>query len=270
MLDKDTAWQAPIGVLDSGVGGIGVLAEALARLPRERFCFLGDLAHAPYGGRSRQEIAALAGNAAQRLAGQGIKALVVACNTATSAAIEELRERFPFPVIGMEPALKPAIEHGQPRRKIVVMATPATLRLDKFQRLLDRYADCREQVLEAPCPGLSLMVEREGPGSPAVRSYLHELFDPMDREEIGAVVLGCTHYTFLKADIHAVLGEQVALYDGNAGTIRQLERQLAAADLLAREPLSFPEGRVRILPSRENAQDEALLRRFLDLARTGT
>lgn len=84
------------------------------------------------------------------------------------------------------------------------------------------------------------------------------------------MVLGCTHYTFLKADIRAVLGEQVALYDGNAGTIRQLERQLAAADLLAREPLSFPEGRVRILPSRENAQDEALLRRFLDLARTGT
>lgn len=257
--------RAPIGVLDSGVGGISVLAEAMRQMPWEHFYFLGDLAHAPYGSRSRDEIACLAGNAAGKLADRGIKALVVACNTATSAAIEELRDRFDFPVIGMEPALKPALS-GSARQKVVVMATPATLRQEKFRRLVERYADHRDQVLEAPCPGLSLMVERDGPGSEAVRHYLEELLEPMDRENIGAVVLGCTHYGFLAHDIRAVLGEDVALYDGNAGTVRQLERQLAAAGTLAPEPLSFPEGRLRIIPSRESAEDDALLLRFLQMA----
>lgn len=218
----------PIGVLDSGVGGIAVLRLARAELPCEDFIFYADMAHAPYGDKPRDTIIELTLEAALKLQQAGVKALVVACNTATAAAISALRESCPFPVIGMEPALKPASE-GMPGRRVAVMATAATLQLDKFHDLAQSLNN--SAVIDpVPCPGLVERIETHGPGSTAVQEYLRGLFANRPRPD--AVVIGCTHYSFIKADI-LELFPGVALYDGARGTVRHLAGLLAAQGLLS-------------------------------------
>ncbi|MEA5067560.1 MAG: glutamate racemase, partial [Christensenellaceae bacterium] len=154
----------PIGVFDSGVGGVSVLRSLVRVLPGERYLYYGDTRNAPYGDRAEAEIRSLTRAAAERLLGQGVKALVIACNTATSAAAEALRCALDIPVIGMEPALKPAaLARG--RGKVLVMATAATLRQGKFRALMERYG---RDALVAPCPGLMEFVERGELDSPAL------------------------------------------------------------------------------------------------------
>lgn len=224
-MDKTQA----IGFFDSGLGGLSVLSAAIKQLPRERFIYLGDNANAPYGTKSDSEVRRLTLSAVKSLASHGIKGLVIACNTATGAAVEDLRAQYDFPVIGLEPALKPA---AQDRRNgiILVMATPLTLGSDKFGLLFQRYG---EHAVKLPCPGLMDFVERGEFSSPALSAYLEALFLPYRAETIDSVVLGCTHYLFIRQAIKAHLPEETRVFDSNDGVIRHLIRRLSEHRLLA-------------------------------------
>ncbi len=212
--------ERPVGVFDSSVGGISVLRELTRLMPHERFLYYGDSKNAPYGVRPEKEIEALTIQAADWFLQRDVKALVIACNTATSAAAPALRKRLSIPVIGMEPALKPAaVNHKS--GAILVMATPATLKQSKFQRLLGQYG---EDVRMVPCGGLMEFVERLELDSPALDEFLRQRLTGLG-QPVESVVLGCTHYVFLKKAIRKVLPD-VALYDGNLGTARQLRNLL--------------------------------------------
>lgn len=223
----------PIGVFDSGVGGITVLAEMVRLLPNERFLYFGDNLHAPYGTKSTDTVKKLTLDASNFLIGQGIKALVIACNTATSAAASEVRAKFNIPILGMEPALRPAVKL-HPAGKIVVMATPLTLREKKFQNLLVQcHVDA--DIIPLACPGLVELIENGDLHGKKIRGYLDDLFSGTDAKQIAAIVLGCTHYLFIKDEIAARVGTGVIIMDGNYGTTKHLERTLSQQNLLAEQ-----------------------------------
>lgn len=216
----------PIGVLDSGVGGISTLREMVRELPDERFIYYGDMANAPYGTKSTEEVIDCVRTVVDKLTEQHIKALVIACNTATGAAAAVLREELSIPVVGMEPALKPAARMRK-NGSVLVLATPLTLHQEKFENLMKQYG---EGAVKVPCPGLMELVEaddREG-----ALQYLKELFARYPAEKVDAVVLGCTHYVFLRDMIRELLPDRIAITDGNAGTARQLRRVLDRESLL--------------------------------------
>lgn len=220
--------QRPIGVYDSGFGGISVLAEAARLLPAEDFIFFGDNLNAPYGDRTPDEVMDFARQAVERLTGLGCKAILIACNTATSVAAETLRRELSLPIIGMEPALKPASLLPQ-SGAILVLATAMTLKLEKFHTLMERYG---RDAVPVPCPGLVELIEAGETDGPRVRAKLTELLSPHMDRPVKAAVLGCTHYVFVKSALRAVLPESVALVDGNRGTARQLKSRLSQKGLL--------------------------------------
>lgn len=223
----------PIGVFDSGVGGISVLRELVRLMPGEKFLYFGDSANAPYGGRTTQEIRTLALAAAERLLQQGAKALVVACNTATAAAIDMLREKYPQTIIvGVEPALKLAAEHF-PGGRIGVMATPVTLREDKFAHQLARFS--QEEVSLIPVTGLVELIEKGKGDSQETQTLLRQCLAPYIGK-LDAVVLGCTHYPFVAKTIKKILGEKTSLFDGGVGTARETRRRLVQSGLLQEGP----------------------------------
>ncbi|MGM9549129.1 MAG: glutamate racemase [Faecousia sp.] len=244
-----------IAVFDSGVGGISVLRHLRRVMPGEKYLYFGDSVNAPYGTKTKEEVEALTFAAAQRLLERGLKALVVACNTATSAAIQDLRAAYPeLIVIGIEPALKLAYDR-YPGGGIGVMATPMTLREEKFENLMHRYdQSCR--VYKLPAPGLVELVERGQADSAEAEALLRKLFDPYIGK-LDAVVLGCTHYPFAARAISRVLGEGVALLDGGDGTARETHRRLAQAGLLENG-----KGRVIITNS---SDDDSLIRLSYEL-----
>ena len=219
-----------IGVFDSGVGGISVLRRLRQLMPRERYLYFGDSANAPYGTRPTQEIRELTLAVADRLMARGLKALVVACNTATAAAIEELRAKYPeMIIIGIEPALKAACDRF-PGQTVGVMATPATLREKKLALLMERCAkDCT--VVKLPAVGLVELVEAGKGNSPEARELLRPLLAPY-RDKLKALVLGCTHYPFAAETVAEILGENTALLDGGIGTAVHTRRRLEEANLL--------------------------------------
>ncbi len=218
----------PVGVFDSGVGGISVLRTARVFLPGEDYLYYGDTAHAPYGTKPVEEVKEYALQVADFLMQRGAKAILIACNTATSVAAEALRARVQIPVIGMEPALKPAALLRKGGR-ILVMATPVTLRLPKFQLLMARYG---EGAVPVPCPGLMEFVERGEWEGERLRSHLKGLLSPFKEGTVDAVVLGCTHYIFLRQMIASMFPPRTAVVDGNIGTVRQLKRRLSEENLL--------------------------------------
>lgn len=227
-LDKD----APIGVMDSGMGGISVLRELVKLLPHENFIFYGDSANAPYGSRSTENIYELTENVVQKLIAKGVKGVVIACNTASSAAGRRLREEYPqLPIVAIEPALKPAVI-GCPNGRVVVLATEATLREKKFANLLEQW-QCKAEIIKLPLPGLPEFVERGELDSPALREFLQGYFKTLGDKPVDGVVLGCTHYPFVRKVIGELLGPQVKIYDGAAGTARQLRRRLFRRQLLS-------------------------------------
>lgn len=222
--------RRPIAVFDSGLGGLSVLRALRAELPHEDFLYFGDCGNAPYGSRPTDEIRRLTLGHAERLLGCA-KALVVACNTATSAAIDDLRTRYPNRVIiGIEPALKPALL-AAPNGRILVMATEATLRERKFAALTAQYAD-RAEIIKCPCPELVAFVERGELSGEALAGVLRRELADACRVPPDAVVLGCTHFPFLRAAIDDVLGGNIRFFDGAAGTARETRRRLTECDLL--------------------------------------
>ena len=218
-----------IGMFDSGAGGISVLRACVAELPHEHFRYFGDSAHAPYGDQGAERIRELSAEHATRFVNEGAKAIVIACNTATSAAAQHLRETFAdVPIIGIEPALKPAALAGG---RILVLATEATVHLEKYHVLAAKYG--AKDMVTVACSGLVELIEAGDLDDPAIESYLQEKIGHL-HGQVDNVVLGCTHYPFIKKQIAAVIGD-VAFFDGAQGTAQQLKRRLVEFDLLAPE-----------------------------------
>lgn len=239
--------ELPVAVIDSGVGGVTVLRELVRELPHERFLFFADTKNAPYGTRDRAEVLAITRNNVQTLCTRGIKALVIACNTATGAAAGALREEYDFPIIGIEPAIKMAAVPGV-RPSVLVMATPLTLRQEKFLDLKRRF-EKEEEITCLPCPGLVELIEAGHTDDETVRTYLRERLATLPGRCFDAVVLGCTHYPLIRPALKAVLGEEVTLLDGSRGTARQTRRRLQEEGLL--RPAG--EGAVEFLNSRNDS-----------------
>lgn len=221
----------PIGMMDSGLGGISVLREVRKLLPQEDCIFFGDSANAPYGDRSLGEIRQLTETVVEGLMKQRVKAVVIACNTASSAAGAMLREKYPWlPIIAIEPALKPAVLYKKGSR-VLVLATSTTIRERKFKALMESYENDAE-IIPMPLPGLPEFVERGELDSPALRNFLSGKFAALGDKKVDSVVLGCTHYPFVRPVIQELLGDDVKIFDGAAGTARQLKRQLEQRGLL--------------------------------------
>ncbi|WP_251860635.1 glutamate racemase [Clostridium sp. Marseille-Q2269] len=237
----------PIGFFDSGVGGISVLREAFKLLPKEDFVYYGDSKNAPYGVKTVEDVKKLTFNAIDFLMKKGIKALVVACNTATSVTINDLREAYNIPVIGIEPALKPAVELKKDG-KIIIMATPMTLAEKKFANLMDLYRET-EDIEPLPCPGLVEFIEQGIVSGEGVYNYLKDKFSEYDNDKIASIVLGCTHYPFIKETLQEVTENKAFIIDGSFGTSRELKRQLENSNMLREERRT---GKVIMLNSRDD------------------
>ena len=221
----------PVAFFDSGLGGISVLRETVRLLPQEDYLYFGDSLHAPYGVKSVDEVVRLSLENAAMLTARGIKALVVACNTVTSAAIATLREHYPqLPIIGTEPALKPAVER-HPGGRILVMATAMTLSERKFSDLREHYQQDAE-IIPLACSGLMEFVERGELRGEALDAYLFDKLGPYLKVPVDAIVLGCTHYPFLTGAIRRIVGRGPEILDGSHGVAMQLGRRLAAAGML--------------------------------------
>lgn len=248
-----------VGVFDSGVGGISVLRALARALPNEDFVYFGDSANAPYGEKSREQVVRLSRGIVDRLLDEGAKAIVIACNTATSAAAATLRADYAHvPIIGVEPALKPATLAPDAKR-ILVMATPITLRLDKYQQLAEKWGSGHE-VISAPCPGLADRIEQGNLDEPDVVELLRSLVGAY-AGKVDSVVLGCTHYPFVARQIREVVGD-VPLFDGAQGTALQLKRKLAERGLLSK---SAGAGRAEFLSSKPGEGEIALYRSFFEM-----
>lgn len=219
--------RRPIGIFDSGLGGISVLKEAVHLMPNEHFIFYGDNENAPYGTKTQEQIDSCVQNVVDQLLRRDVKALLIACNTATAASAKRLRSELTIPVIGMEPALKPAHElrHGG---QILVLATPATLHMDKFLHLMELYG---EGAVPVEGYGIVECVEDGQVRGERILSVLHGLLDEHLKNKTDAIVLGCTHYPLIREAL-AQVAPGVPLIDGNLGTVRQLRRVLERDGLL--------------------------------------
>lgn len=223
--------DSPIGVFDSGMGGVSVLRKLSRVMPGEDFIYFGDSLNAPYGTKSKDEIRELTEKAFDYLREKGCKAVVIACNTATSAAAKHLREKHPdYAIIGLEPALKPAaLSMDYPR--VLAMATPLTLKEEKFNKLMAQYED-KAEFIKLPAPKLVEFIESGDFDSEAEIAYLEEILSPYRGNKVDAVVLGCTHFPFARKNIQRILGDEVLVFDGGLGAARQTRRVLEGKGLL--------------------------------------
>ena len=254
-MKKDKA----IGIFDSGLGGLSVLKRLKEELPKEDFIFFGDQKHAPYGEKSEEEVRSLSLSAYRFLQERGVKATVIACNTATSAAAPYLRELFPEDIIiGMEPAVKPAVEHLQTFKdrvsrnnppKILIMATEHTIKGERLQQLISRFAH-PSQFLLLPSPGIVRILEAGKGDSPEMQDYLQKLLFPYRKETISSVVLGCTHYPFVQGQIQKALPYPLVFFDGAEGTAKETRHRLEEKGLLKE---GKQEGTVQLFSSNEDS-----------------
>ena len=244
-----------IGFFDSGVGGISVLKTACRILPNEHFLFYGDNLHAPYGTRPLEEIRALTAEGVQVLLDRGVKALVIACNTATSAYAATLRSQVRIPVVGMEPAIKPA-QQARSGGAVLAFATRATLGLPKFARLMAHYGD---GVIPVVGEGLVELVESGRMDTAEADETVAGLIEPYVHLPVDAIVLGCTHYPFLLRSFRKAMPD-VPVFDGRTGTVLRLKSLLEARGLCTRDAHGSVE-----LSSSGGPESVALMRTLLDL-----
>ena len=221
-----------VAFFDSGIGGLSVLAEALRRLSKENFLYYADTANVPYGRKSREEVRAHVMEAAAEIMRLDVKALVVACNTATSVAIRDLRATYDIPIIGMEPAVKPAVAiTSAAGKRVLVLATPLTLGQDKYAELVSRVDD-GNVVDSLALPELMEKCERLEFDGEEVRGYFRDKLAGVDLSQYAAVVLGCTHFPFYRPVLERLLPPHIRLLDGAEGTVRRLKQVLEENDLL--------------------------------------
>ncbi len=250
--------EKPIGVFDSGVGGISVLKELCALMPNENYIYYGDSLNAPYGSKSNEQIFSLTKNAVQKLVDMGVKAIVIACNTATSVAAKIIRSTLDIPIIGIEPAVKPAsLSHKG--EKIIVMATPVTIKGEKFLELVDLYKNSAD-ICPLPCPQLAEMIEENTPRE-EIKEYLKKLFEPFKNENINAVVLGCTHYPHIKDVIKNVIGENAEIFDGGKGTAKETKRILEENGILTRKN---EKGKIEFITSKNDDKYIEFMKDFFE------
>lgn len=251
----------PIGFFDSGVGGLSVLKEALKVMPNENYIYFGDSKNAPYGIKSADEVKNLTFKAVEFLLSKGVKGIAIACNTATSAAVADLRKTYPdLPLVGIEPALKPAIEFNGDG-DILIMATPMTLKEAKFNRLMDKYNN-RESIVPVPCPGLMEFIEGGELDGEEVEEYLNNKINTYSRGKISSIVLGCTHYPFIKRILSGIVGNDVKIIDGGLGTAKELKRRLDDKGLLTE---SNEKGKIEIINSSNKNEIIELSNKLLNM-----
>ena len=245
--------NSPIGVYDSGFGGLSVWREIHRRLPEESLLYLGDGKNCPYGGRSRDEITAFAREAVERLVSEGVKMVVVGCNTATTAAVDALRAEWPdIPIVGLEPAVKPACLSSKTRR-IAVLATAHSLQSDMFLNTARRYA-ADVEVLKVEGRGFVELVEASEEDSPKAEKLVKEVIEPLLDKGIDRIVLGCTHYPFLVPQIERVIaGHGIEIVDSGEAVARRVEWLLERYELFA-EREHKPDFRFITLASEEYRQ----------------
>ena len=250
----------PIAVFDSGVGGISVLRELYRLMPNENYIYYGDSANAPYGSREVSDVLSLSKSITDKLIALGAKAVVIACNTATSVAAEFLRERYKdFIIIGVEPALKPAVL-AKGNSTVAVMATPITLREEKFKKLMASFED-KAKIIPVPCEKLAGMIEKGVLSGTKLEEYIKDLFTPLGK--IDSVVLGCTHYPFIKDSIKKVLGD-VSVFDGGEGTARETKRRLSESSLLSKR---CEKGEVLFINSKDSKEEIDFCKRLFEYGR---
>ncbi|MCS7221941.1 MAG: glutamate racemase [Anaerolineae bacterium] len=211
-----------IASFDSGVGGLSVWREVVRLLPDQPLLYLADQAHCPYGPRPLEEIRRIAQAVVAWLVDQGAGLVVVACNTASAAALYDLRERFPIPIVGMEPAIKPAAQRTR-SGKVGVLATPATFQGEPYARLLARYAQGVE-VISQPCAGWVEWVEAGRLDDPATMELVERYVEPLRAAGVDELVLGCTHYSFLRPWIERAAGPAIDVIDPAPAVAQQVQR----------------------------------------------
>ena len=234
---KDNEINLPIGFFDSGVGGIAVLKQAISLMPYENYIYYGDSGNLPYGNKTESEIKALSLTCGEILYNRGVKAIVMACNTATSIAVQMMRDKYKIPVISIEPAVKPAIE-ALKDGYVIVMATPATIHQERYNMLLSRIGH-RDRIINIPCSRLAKMIEKLDLDSPAIKHYVREKLMPFQNREIDGIVMGCTHYSFISGLIQNTAKDlfsgKCEIFDGKFGMARQLKKVLEDKGILNTE-----------------------------------
>jgi len=247
-----------IGIFDSGVGGLSVLLSVQVLLPKEDLIYLADQAHVPYGSRTLEEVRKFSEDITRYMLEQGVKLIVVACNTASAAALHHLRAMFPkTPFVGMEPAIKPAAEVT--RSGVVgVLATPATFQGELYASVIERFAS-GVRVMQDTCPGLVMEIDRGNLATPSVYSILEKALKPMLEEGIDTVVLGCTHFPFVIPAIKDIVGPAVRVIDPSPAIARQVERLLDTHTLRSK---NLDPSRVLYLTTGDPVRLEGLLPRL--------
>lgn len=246
-----------VGVFDSGVGGLSVLREILSSLPAQPVIYFADQANVPYGSRQLEQVQDFSRGITRYLLDQGARMIVVACNTASVAALHTLREEFaPIPFVGMEPAVKPAVEQSQ-RAKVGVLATEATFHTTMYASVVERFAR-GVTLYEDPCSGLVSQVEKGDLNGADTRRILERVLNPMVEKGVDTIVMGCTHYPFVIPLIKEIVGESVRVIDPAPAIARQVRRVLEANDLLV-------EGNSPIIPRFLTSGNVAHFKKMLQL-----
>jgi len=253
----------PVAIFDSGIGGLSVLKEALKLLPHENYIYYADTDHVPYGTRNKDEVRKLVLDAGRFLNAQNIKMLIVACNTATSSAIAELRSAYPFPVLGMEPAIKPAVSNNKNKR-VLVLATELTLKEQKFRDLVDK-VDNEKVVDMLPLPELVMFAEKFVFDDATILPAIRQKLSALSLESYGTVVLGCTHFPFYRESLAKIFPSGTEIIDGNKGTVTHMKNILDKENL---KNAQLKKGSIIFYHSGRRISDHALIDKYLSLAGT--
>lgn len=249
--------SSPVGIFDSGIGGLSVLRHIRHLMPGENLIYVSDRAHLPYGNKENRFILERSEHIVDFLLQQNVKAIVIACNTATAVAVAHLRNKFPLPIIGMEPGVKPAIEFS--RNGIIgVLATEGTLISGKFKNLIEQHANGSD-IYYSPCHGWVEAIEHNGATHDTTVKLVKESLIPLLDKGVDTLVLGCTHYPFLKDTIEEVAGPSVTIIDTGQAVARQLQRRLSESDIISSDPAP---GRERYWCSGTPATTQALISRI--------
>ncbi|MEM1503637.1 glutamate racemase [Domibacillus sp. 8LH] len=249
-----------IGFFDSGIGGITVLHQALKFLPNEDYIFYADTLHVPYGEKPKEEVRQYIFNAVDFIAKQEVNALVVACNTATSIAIEDLRKTYDFPIIGIEPAVKPAVQQREgKRKKVLVLATNLTLKEERFYNLV-KSLDHYDIVDSLPLPGLVEFAENFIFDGERVLPYLRNVLLSVDLKQYGTIVLGCTHFPYFEKILKEILPKNVDIISGNIGTAKNLRRILET-----KNQINKGSGDILFFQSGYKVEDNEIISKYKEL-----
>ena len=220
----------PIGVFDSGIGGLTVLKKIIDILPNEKYIYYADTDNVPYGIKPKEEVKKYINQAVEFLISKNVKAIVIACNTATSIAVKELRERYNLPIIGIEPAAKPAVEN-RGKKRVLIMATPTTIREEKLKSILEEL-NAIEYVDLVAMPKLVEFAEKGDFKSDEVKQYIQQELKQYDLNQYSELVLGCTHFPFFKEILSKIFSKETQIIDGSRGVANRLKNVLEEKGIL--------------------------------------